>query len=261
MENDIQIFTNPKFGEIRVAGTNDKPMFCLTDVCRALDIKNVSDCKSRLSQKGVGTTDTLTNGGIQKLTYIDEGNLYKCIFQSRKAEALEFQDWVTDEVLPSIRKHGGYLTPQKIDEILDDPDTIIRLATQLKEERIKRKEAERLNEINRPKVEFFDTVAGSNDAVSMNKVAKCLNFAKMGRNNLFKFLREKNVLMSNNLPYQQYIDSGHFRVIEQKYTGKDGMPQINYKTLVYQKGLDYIRRLLLKHGYVPCKQTSDCQQR
>lgn len=95
----------------------------------------------------------------------------------------------------------------------------------------------------------------------MNKVAKCLNFAKMGRNNLFKFLREKNVLMSNNLPYQQYIDSGHFRVIEQKYTGKDGMPQINYKTLVYQKGLDYIRRLLLKHGYVPCKQTSDCQQR
>lgn len=113
MENDIQIFTNPKFGEIRVAGTNDKPMFCLTDVCRALDIKNVSDCKSRLSQKGVGTTDTLTNGGIQKLTYIDEGNLYKCIFQSRKAEALEFQDWVTDEVLPSIRKHGGGISRHK----------------------------------------------------------------------------------------------------------------------------------------------------
>lgn len=85
----------------------------------------------------------------------------------------------------------------------------------------------------------------------MNEVAKCLDFAKMGRNNLFKFLCDKNILMNNNLPYQQYIDGGYFRVIEQKYTGKDGMPQISYKTLVYQKGLDYIRQLLIKNGFTP----------
>lgn len=97
---------------------------------------------------------------------------------------------------------------------------------------------------DKPKVEFFDAVADSKTAVSMNEVAKCLAIPGYGRNNLFKFLRNKNILMDNNLPYQEYIDRGYFRVIEQKWTGKDGMPQISYKTLAYQKGLDFIRKII-----------------
>ncbi|MCM1441035.1 MAG: hypothetical protein NC131_17805, partial [Roseburia sp.] len=85
-----------------------EPMFCLADVCKALDLKNPSDVKSRLFAKGVVNADTLTTGGVQSMTYINEANLYKCIFQSRKPEAEKFQDWVCEEVVPSIRKTGGY---------------------------------------------------------------------------------------------------------------------------------------------------------
>ena len=106
---DIQIFNNPQFGEVRVVMTeNGEPLFCLADVCRALEISNVGNVKQRLSEKGVRNMDTLTAGGVQSMTYINEANLYKCIFQSRKPEAEKFQDWVYEEVLPTIRKHGGY---------------------------------------------------------------------------------------------------------------------------------------------------------
>lgn len=111
--NDLQIFNNEEFGEVRTAVINDEPMFCLADICRVLEIKNVSDCKSRLRQKGIVTTDTLTNDGKQKMIFIDESNLYKTIFQSRKESAERFTEWVTSEVLPSIRKTGSY----GIDEI------------------------------------------------------------------------------------------------------------------------------------------------
>lgn len=110
--NDLQIFNNEEFGEVRTAVINDEPMFCLADICRVLEIKNVSDCKSRLRQKGIVTTDTLTNGGKQKMIFIDESNLYKTIFQSRKESAERFTEWVTSEVLPSIRKTGSYGMPK-----------------------------------------------------------------------------------------------------------------------------------------------------
>ena len=110
--NDLQIFNSEEFGEVRTAVVNDEPMFCLADICRVLEIKNVSDCKSRLRQKGIVTTDTLTNGGKQKMIFIDESNLYKTIFQSRKESAERFTDWVTGEVLPSIRKAGSYSMPK-----------------------------------------------------------------------------------------------------------------------------------------------------
>nr|DAU14562.1 MAG TPA: hypothetical protein [Caudoviricetes sp.] len=110
--NDLRIFNNEEFGEVRTAVINDEPMFCLADICRVLEIKNVSDCKSRLRQKGIVTTDTLTNGGKQKMIFIDESNLYKTIFQSRKESAERFTDWVTGEVLPSIRKAGSYSMPK-----------------------------------------------------------------------------------------------------------------------------------------------------
>ncbi len=109
---ELQIFSNSEFGEIRTITKDNEPMFCLADVCRILEIKNVSDCKSRLRQKGVVTTDTLTNGGKQKMVFIDESNLYKTIFQSRKDSAERFTDWVTSEVLPSIRKTGSYSMPK-----------------------------------------------------------------------------------------------------------------------------------------------------
>lgn len=124
---ELQIFNNSEFGEIRTITKDDEPMFCLADVCKALEISNVGNVKQRLSEKGIHTADTLTKGGMQKMIFISEANLYKTIFQSRKESAERFTDWVTGEVLPSIRKTGSYqkkLSPQEMMRIqlgmLDD---------------------------------------------------------------------------------------------------------------------------------------------
>lgn len=108
---ELQIFSNSEFGEIRTITKDNEPMFCLADVCKALEISNVGNVKQRLSEKGIHTADTLTKGGMQKMTFISEANLYKTIFQSRKESAERFTDWVTSEVLPPIRKTGSYSKP------------------------------------------------------------------------------------------------------------------------------------------------------
>ena len=109
MKEQLTIFESAQFGQIRTSkSASGEPLFCLTDVCQALDLKNPSKVKTRLSQKGLTSSYTLTAGGEQQLLFIDEPNLYKCIFQSRKKEAEQFQDWVCSVVLPSIRKTGSY---------------------------------------------------------------------------------------------------------------------------------------------------------
>lgn len=124
---ELQIFSNSEFGEIRTITKDNEPMFCLADVCKALELTQPSKVKERLNSKGVNIIPTLTKGGEQKLLYINESNLYKTIFQSRKESAERFTDWVTGEVLPSIRKTGSYqkkLSPQEMMRIqlgmLDD---------------------------------------------------------------------------------------------------------------------------------------------
>lgn len=110
--NDLQIFNNEEFGEIRTITKDDEPMFCLADICKALELTQPSKVKERLNEKGVRSIPTLTKGGEQKLLYINESNLYKTIFQSRKESAERFTEWVTSEVLPSIRKTGSYGMPK-----------------------------------------------------------------------------------------------------------------------------------------------------
>ena len=126
--NDIQIFKNEAFGEVRVAGTSEKPLFCLADVCKILDLQ-VGATKNRLDEKGISLINTPTNGGIQQLIYVSEKNLYKAIMRSDKPQAEPFQDWVCGEVLPSIRKHGIYATDNVIDQILNNPDFGIEILT------------------------------------------------------------------------------------------------------------------------------------
>lgn len=116
--NELQIFNSSEFGQIRTVNINDEPMFCLADVCKALEITNVGNVKQRLSEKGIHAVDTPTNGGIQKMTFINESNLYKTIFQSRKESAERFTDWVTSEVLPTIRKTGSYQKPLSQQEMM-----------------------------------------------------------------------------------------------------------------------------------------------
>lgn len=114
--NELQIFNSEEFGDIRTVQLNNEPMFCLSDVCKALGLTQPSKVKDRLNEKGVSSIPTLTAGGEQKLLYINESNLYKTIFQSRKESAERFTDWVTSEVLPAIRKTGAYQKPMTTDQ-------------------------------------------------------------------------------------------------------------------------------------------------
>ena len=139
----VQLFKSADFGEIRTLVLNSEPMFCLADVCKALDISHVTDVKKRLKEDGVATAKVIDSiGRKQCATFINEPNLYKTIFQSRKPSAERFTDWVTSEVLPSIRKNGIYATENIINQILENPDLGIEMFTKLKEERAARAKAE-----------------------------------------------------------------------------------------------------------------------
>lgn len=238
---NLEIFRNSKF-EIRGGLINDEPYFCLSDVCKILDLDNSRQAKTRLDQKGVISNDTLTNGGIQRMDFINEPNLYRLIFQSRKPEAEAFQEWVFSDVLPAIRKHGGYLTPAKIEEVLNDPDTIIALAQNLKAERAKREQLEAEKAANAGYVSFAKSVEASVDSILIGNYAKLLSDSEgvsIGQNRLFDFLRASGYLISggarHNVPMQRYIDRGYFEVTTQTFAGPAGTHQ-KFTTKITGKG-------------------------
>lgn len=189
-------------------------------------------------------------------SFIPENIFYRLAMKAKNEAAERFQAKIADEVIPSIRKHGAYMTENIIDKMISSPEFGIKLLTELKEEKERRKAVEaqnsRLaieNEEMKPKADFYDDVTGSSDTIEIGEVAKVLNCG-IGRNKLFDFLRKEKVLMKNNIPKQHFVDEGYFRVIETKYTKPNGDVSINLKTVVYQKGVDYIRKLLKKKGYV-----------
>ena len=226
---ELKIFENEQFGQVRIAmDENGEPMFCLADLCLVLDL-TPSKVAQRLGEDVLSKYPLLTAGGIQQANFVNEDGLYDVILDSRKPEAKKFRKWITSEVLPSIRKTGSYSVQPKLPSYAE---ALRQLADKVEEnERLQLE-----NKEMKPKAEFFDTVADSKTAISMNDVAKVLGIKGMGRNNLFEFLRNEKILMSNNVPFQIYVDRGYFRVIEQKYM-KNGEPCMNIKTLVYQKEL------------------------
>lgn len=244
MQNEIvKTFNNERFGNVRVVEREEEPWFVAMDVCKALEIRNGRDACGRLDEdeKGVVTADTL--GGPQTLTIINEPGLYSLVLTSRKPEAKEFKRWIVHEVIPSIRKHGAYITPAKIEEILADPDIIINLATTLKEERAKRKELEVVVEEQKPLVEFANKVANTDKLISMGEMSKLLKdeHIDIGRNRLFKYLRDNKILTKKNLPYQRYVNSGYFQVKET--SNSNGVFLTTYVT---GKGQMYLVKLAKK---------------
>lgn len=250
---DLKIFENNEFGEVRTTVIDDEPYFSLNDVCRILEIKNPRDAKSRLNLDGVGTTDGVDSLGRRTdVTMINESNLYKLIFQSRKPEAERFADWVTSEVLPAIRKHGAYMTDGVIERTLTDPDYLIMLATNLKEEKAKRALAEAVNERNKPKVLFADTVSASKRSCLMGELAKMISQEairqgkldkKIGQNKLFAWMRNKGYLCKGgerrNQPKQTYIEQGLFEMKKGSYINSDGVSIITTTPKVTGKGQIY----------------------
>lgn len=248
---DIQTFSSKDFGAIRVTMINGEPWFIGRDVAEVLGYKNKNDAlKKHVDDEDKGFASCDTPGGTQKQVIINESGLYSLIMRSRLPQAKPFKRWVTSEVLPSIRKHGAYLTEQKVEEVLLNPDTIIKLATQLKQEREARMQAEALNEANRPKVEFANAVAGSDGTISMADLAKLLkqNGVRTGRDRLYNWMREHGYLMkhgvSRNTPTQRAMEAGWFKVRENVIVSPYGGTIIKKTTLVTGKGQAYFIKKL-----------------
>ena len=243
MENQIQVFTNEDFGKVRVISIEDEPYFVGTDVAKILGYANPNttlktrvdeeDCVRHSLKDGLGRT--------QEAIFINESGLYSLILSSKKEESKKFKHWVTSEILPSIRKHGAYMTDLTIEKLVGNPDMLIQLATQLKEERQARKEAEMKFHQNKPLIDFATTVADKSDCITIGETAKLINNENInvGRNRLFRFLKEQKILMDNNLPYQIYIDKQYFEVREIVKKTSYG-EKVFLQTLVTGKGQIFI---------------------
>ena len=233
--------------DVTVMTNNNEPWFIAKDVCKLLDIKNTTVAVGRLDQDEVTKFNL---GGLQgEVNLVNESGLYELIFASRKAEAKTFKKWVKQEVLPAVRKHGTYMTPQTIEEVLSNPDTIIKIATQLKEEQKKRIQAEQVIEQQKSKVIFAESVEGSQDSILIAQLAKIItqNGITIGQNRLFAWFRENGYLgrkgKQYNEPTQYSIERGLFEVKERTVNGT----MLTRTTLVTGKGQVYfINKFLSK---------------
>lgn len=241
--SEIKVFENSEFGKVRVSVVDGEPMFCLSDLCKILGLQPGAT-KNRLDEKGVSLINTLTNGGMQQIVYVNEKNLYKAIMRSDKPNAEPFQDWICGEVLPSIRKHGAYMTPETIEKTLTSPDFIIQLATQLKNEQEKRKQAEAKIEADKPKVLFSEAVEASKKSILIRELAKIItqNGYQIGEKQLYERLRKAGYLCSvgesRNQPSQTYMNLGLFEI--KKRIVMDGAETKVYNTtVVTPKGVRY----------------------
>lgn len=238
--NMVEAFKNEEFGEVRTLIEGDKILFCASDVAKALGYTNSRKAISDHC-KGVTKRDTPTNGGLQMLSYIYEGDIYRLIAHSKLPSAEKFERWVFDEVLPTIRMHGAYLTPETIEKALLTPDFLIKLAQRLKEEQEMRQKLEEKVEADKPLIEFANHVSNASNLIDIGTLAKIAKdeHIGIGRTRLFDWLRESGYLMSapgsKNQPYQKYIEQELFKVREYTYTTPYG-DKVGTKTMVTGKG-------------------------
>ena len=246
MNNDIQIF-NYNDHEVRTVQKDGEPWFVLKDVCGILSIGNVADVYARLDtdEKGVGQIDTL--GGRQNMSIINESGLYNVILRSDKPEAKPFRKWVTSEVLPSIRKHGAYMTQEKLQEVLCNPDALFQIVSALKEESDKRKALEIQNSalavdlaIAQPKADYFDDCMARGGLMNFRDTAKLLGMRQ--KEFIDNLLRDSYLYRDKRgrlLPYQKR-NNGYLEVKEAFNNSSDWN---GVQTLVTPKGREFFRSL------------------
>lgn len=254
--NDVKIFSNSEFGEIRTVTIDNEPWFVGKDMAEALGYSNARDAIGKHvadEDKGVAKCDTLR--GKQDLTIINESGLYALIFGSKLESAKRFKHWVTSEVLPAIRRHGAYMTDQTLEKALTSPDFLIQLATQLKNEQEKNVALTADNERMKPKEIFADAVAASHTSILIGDLAKLLkqNGVETGQKRLFGWLREHGYLIKRkgtdwNMPTQKAMDRKLFEVKETVVNNPDGSVRINRTTKVTGKGQQYFINKFINKG-------------
>ena len=241
--------------QVRTVTINNEPYFVGRDVTKILQYSNGPKAiRDHVDEEDKLTERIVLAGQHREVQVINESGLYSLILTSRLPKAKEFKHWVTSEVLPAIRKHGAYMTPQTIEKALLNPDTIINLATQLKEEQEHRKKLQQENEAMKPKAVFADAVSTSSSAILVGQLAKILkqNGVEIGQNRLFAWLREHGYLgkrgSNKNVPTQRAVAMGLFKTKETAVTHGDGHITIQITTKVTGKGQQYFINKFLKGG-------------
>ena len=234
--SNIELFQHDDWN-VRVVDVDGEPWFVVADVCKSLGIANARDAVARLAEDGVGTADIIDSlGRKQTANVVDESGLYELIFQSRRPEAKEFRRWVTREVLPQIRKTGGYGNTPAL------PQTHAAALRELADQVERAEAAEQQLAIAAPKAEAYEAFLDSDGYLSLQDAAKILLW---GPNKMIEKLRELRVLQSSanarNVPYQRYMR--YFTVIAGTYE-RHGVVQVTRTTKVRPEGLDFLRRKL-----------------
>lgn len=264
---NVTTFNSAQFGDLRTHQTeNGNVWFCLNDIAKALELSNPRDLVKRLNSKGVDTIDTPTLGGNQLMTYIDEPNLYRCIFQSRKSEAEQFQGWVFEEVLPSIRKTGGYLSTTHE----DTPELIMAKALRLAQATIEKRQreleqvkecvalqAEQLKQ-SAPKAEAFEKYIDSTCYISANQIAKEYGWGAVTLNKHLHELGIQYKQCDQWLLYSQYDNNGYTVSRPYTFVNKEGEVINRMSTYWTAKGREFIHSVLYKRlNVVPLGQQHD----
>jgi len=253
----LKVFENSNFGKIRVLEIDGEPWFIAVDIAKVLDYRTAYDMTRILDEDEKGTQIVRTPGGNQNVIVINESGLYSSILRSRKPEAKQFKKWVTSEVLPSIRKYGAYLTEQTVEKALTDPDFLIQLALNLKEEREKRLIAETELQENKPKIIFANCVETSRSSCLVGELAKLINQGgyPIGQNRLFAWMRDNGYLIRQkgenyNLPTQYSMDLKLMEVKKNIINNPDGTVRVTRTTKITGKGQIYfLHKFLGERAY------------
>ena len=250
---DLQIFNSPEFGAIRTIEKDGEPWFVGKDVAAALGYEKPTDAvRKHVDVEDRGISKMETPSGAQETTIVNESGLYSLVLSSKLPTAKKFKRWGTSEVIPSIRKHGGYLTPDKLEEVLLKPDTLIQLAQNLKAEQEKRRALEVKMEEQKPKVLFAESVEVAKTSILIGELAKLLkqNGINIGQNRLFEWLRNNGYLIRRqgsdyNMPTQRAMEMGLFEIKETTITHSDGHIHVSKTPKVTGKGQVYFVNLFV----------------
>ena len=256
MNNEIKVFSNEEFGSIRRVEINGEFWLVGKDVAQALGYKNPQEAiRNHVDEEDKGVSEILTPGGKQSVPIINESGLYSLVLSSKLPTAKKFRRWVTSEVLPSIRKHGAYMTQETLEAAILNPDYLLKVATALKEETDKRKSLESKVQADAPKVLFADSVAASTSTVLIGELAKIMrqNGINMGEKRLFQWMRDNGYLVKrkgtdHNMPTQLSMEQGLFRVKETVISHSDGHTSISKTPKVTGKGQTFFLNKFLREG-------------
>lgn len=257
MDNNIQIFNNEELGTIRIVGTSDAPQFCLSDICKILGLQAAAVTR-RLEKDVISSHTLLTSGGYQALSFVTEDGLYDVILDSRKPEAKRFRKWVTSEVLPTIRKHGAYMTKDTLERAITEPDFLIQLATTLKEEKAKRLEAEQQCEAQKQiigemekKVSYLDLILSSTSTMTITQIAQDYGMSGQRMNKLLHGLRIQYKVGEQWILYAEYKDKCYVSSETIHFMTNEGVPCTTLNTKWTQKGRLFLYDILKKEGILP----------